>query len=249
MIKPRNQNSIVFLATLGVYLGLVLAGGAAPQVYAHAAMTRHFEILDEIEVKDDRDEKPDDEVSTLSDSLGTYFYDVERFIASLQRLNAAGKFDAARDTFAVGQTTLLPCVKDNRVGSYTADDFATSSESVRPTLEWFSKKLTDGYSLADCLPSARFEHRDATASQFKLKLDGKELAIEVVVKKRSPQIAESLYFGLGKTYASFKPTETRELARLRIYENTSFRFANDQVFVVTRLPRSGLIALLATEAK
>jgi hypothetical protein len=56
----KGQNSILFLTTLGVYLGLVLAGGASPQVFAHpAATTRNFDITDEIEFKDDLDKKPD----------------------------------------------------------------------------------------------------------------------------------------------------------------------------------------------
>lgn len=49
---------MLFIATLGVYLGLFIAGGAAPQVFAHSATTRGFEISDEVEVKDDLDKKP-----------------------------------------------------------------------------------------------------------------------------------------------------------------------------------------------
>jgi hypothetical protein len=59
MTKSKNHNSIVFLTTLGVYLGLVLAGGASPQVFAHSALTRNFDIQDEVEVKDDLDKKPE----------------------------------------------------------------------------------------------------------------------------------------------------------------------------------------------
>ncbi|MEO7539318.1 MAG: hypothetical protein ABIV21_04785 [Pyrinomonadaceae bacterium] len=58
MNNRKSQNSIIVLATLGVYLGLVLAG-AAPQVLAQAAMTRQFDVKDEIEVRDDLDNKPD----------------------------------------------------------------------------------------------------------------------------------------------------------------------------------------------
>jgi hypothetical protein len=55
----KGQNSILFLTTLGVYLGLVLVG-AAPQAVAHpSATTRNFELTDEIEFKDDLDKKPD----------------------------------------------------------------------------------------------------------------------------------------------------------------------------------------------
>jgi hypothetical protein len=58
----KNQNSILILATLGVYLGLVLVG-ATPQVLAQAAMTRQFNVKDEVEVKDDLDKKPDSSVT------------------------------------------------------------------------------------------------------------------------------------------------------------------------------------------
>ena len=67
MSKQKNQNSILVLATLGVYLGLVLAG-ATPQVMANAAMTRQFNVKDEIEIKDDLDTKPDDERSPVTAS-------------------------------------------------------------------------------------------------------------------------------------------------------------------------------------
>lgn len=58
MNNRKNQNSILVLATLGVYLGLVLVG-ATPQVLAQAAMTRQFDVKDEIEVADQLDNDPD----------------------------------------------------------------------------------------------------------------------------------------------------------------------------------------------
>ncbi len=57
MNNRKANNSILVLATLGVYLGLVLVG-ATPQVLAQAAMARQFNVKDEIEVKDDLDKKP-----------------------------------------------------------------------------------------------------------------------------------------------------------------------------------------------
>src|SRR5207249_7903065 len=42
-----------------VYLCLVSACGASPQVFAHSALTRNFDIQDEVEVKDDLDKKPE----------------------------------------------------------------------------------------------------------------------------------------------------------------------------------------------
>src|SRR5215217_5817177 len=59
MSSRKSQNSILFLATLGVYLGLVLTG--ATPVLGHAATSRQFDIRDEIEFADEFDNKPDEE--------------------------------------------------------------------------------------------------------------------------------------------------------------------------------------------
>jgi hypothetical protein len=85
----KNQNSLLILTTLGVYLGLLVVGGAAPQTFAHSATTRNFELVDEIEVKDDLDNKPDDERSPVHMSLQNYLQDVEVFFARLGRLKAS----------------------------------------------------------------------------------------------------------------------------------------------------------------
>jgi hypothetical protein len=65
----KGQNSILYVATLGVYVGLLLAG-ATPQVFANAATTRNFDIKDEIEFQDKLDRDPDSSgPSSGADSL------------------------------------------------------------------------------------------------------------------------------------------------------------------------------------
>ena len=248
MNNRKNQNSLLILTTLGVYLGLLMVGGAAPQVLAHSAMTRNFEITDEIEVKDDLDTKPDDERSTSKMSLVTYLQDVEFFINSLRNLSNRQKLDLSRDTFEVTQSTQLPCLPSNKVGSYTANAFVNKNESLRPSLESFSKLLTDGYSLGDCLPSTRFGSAEATDSRFNFKLDHKAFSVEVTVKKSSPEGARFLAGDLAKTYELLRK-DSADTVRQRILETTRFRSENDQVFVITQLPRSALDPLLATDAK
>ena len=248
MNNRKANNSLLFLTTLGVYLGLVLVGGAAPSVFAHGALTRPFELQDEIEVTDDLDKKPDNETAALGISIKTYLEDVEYFLKTLQKLGQNGKFDPSRDSFEVTQTTLLPCVAANNVGSYTANTFDLRNDSLRPSLERFSKLLTDGYSLADCLPTAHFEGKEATHSKFTFKLDDSALSVQVAVQKVSPEIAKRVSDGLATVFAKLTPT-AGELARQKIFENTSFKSSNDQVFVVTRLARADLDPLLATRAK
>ena len=247
MSSRKTQNSILFVTTLGVYLGLLVVGGAAPQVFAHSATTRHFEITDEFEIKDDLDKNPDDERSPVNVSIENYLEDVELFISSLQELRKRGLFDPAGGTFEVGQSTQLPCVTANKIGSYTVAAFATNSEPARKTLEWFSKRLTDGYSLGDCLPNDRYGSKETHDSKFKLKLDRDQFSVEVVVRKASTREAGILASDLQNTFRKVK-IASANVARLRIYESTSFRAENDQVFVITRLPRADLESLLSKKA-
>ncbi|MBK8149692.1 MAG: hypothetical protein IPK58_16175 [Acidobacteria bacterium] len=60
MNNRKAHNSILFLTTLSVYLGLALVGGS-PSVFAQAALTPRFELVTEFETEDDLDNKPDDE--------------------------------------------------------------------------------------------------------------------------------------------------------------------------------------------
>lgn len=60
METKRTQNSVIFLATLGVYIGLLMAG-SSPGIIAQqsAAMTRNFELSEEFEVRDELDRDPE----------------------------------------------------------------------------------------------------------------------------------------------------------------------------------------------
>ena len=248
MVNNRKNNSILFLTTLGVYLGLVLAGGSAPAVFAHGALTRSFELQDEIEAKDDLDKNPDGDTAALSLSIKTYVEDVESFLNALHKLAEQKKFDTSHDAFEVTQTTMLPCVPANKTGSYTANTFQSNNNALKPSLEWFSKLLTDGYSLADCLPNQQFNGAEATNSKFTFKFSDLALSVQVSVQKASPQIAKALSADLETTFAKFAPSP-EQIARQKIFENTTFKSSNDQVSVITRLPRAALDPLLAKNAK
>jgi hypothetical protein len=60
MSEKKNHNSLIFITTLSVYLGLVLVG-SSPAVLAQAATTRLYDIRSEIVVEDELDKKPDDQ--------------------------------------------------------------------------------------------------------------------------------------------------------------------------------------------
>ena len=79
MIRSRNQNSILAVATLGVYLGLILAG-AAPSVLAQAATAKQFNVKDEAEYTENLDRKPAETGTRPDDALNA------KITASVDRL-------------------------------------------------------------------------------------------------------------------------------------------------------------------
>jgi hypothetical protein len=96
LANKKNQNSILFLTTLGVYIGLLMVGSTPGVIAQQGAMTRNFEISDEIEERDDLDTQPDpsqDELLTfeavdaviISSAVSTY----------LKLHTSSGKFPSA----------------------------------------------------------------------------------------------------------------------------------------------------------
>jgi len=84
-----------------VYLGLVLAG-ATPQVLAQAAMTRQFDVKDEVEVKDDLDKKPNKVTTDLvgaasSETDNRITRSVERFLAKFKTIDSVASFCSPTD--------------------------------------------------------------------------------------------------------------------------------------------------------
>ncbi len=242
MAKSGNQNSILVLATLGVYFGLILSG-ATPQVLASAAMARQFDVKDEIEFNDELDTKPDDERSPVSTSVQIYVEDIEYFLSRLARLRTQSKFDPSADTFSVVQNALLPCLHSNKAGRYTPIRFVSTSESARSALEYFSRELVYGYSLGDCIVNTEFGGVTAADSRFSLELDPQTFSVSVSVKKESPQRAFELARQIESTLRLFS-NQTNNSLRQSVIRNTTVRSLTDQVFVVTRLPRAGLASLL-----
>lgn len=243
MRERKSQNTALLIATLGVYLGLVLAG-AAPQVLANAALTKQFNVRDEIEFKDDLDNKPDDPRSPVTVSVKIYLEDVENFLTSLGRLQAQGKFDISKDAFDIAQATLLPCVDSNLAGRYTPIRFDTTSESSRPPLEYLSRGMVYGYSLGDCIATNEFRDITAADSRFNFKLDDSDFLVSVTVKKGSPQRALELQRELASVLALYS-AQTAAPLRKKIIDNTRFRAESDQLLITLRLPRGSLPSLLA----
>ena len=249
MIERNKNNSIIFLTTLSVYLGLVLVGGAVSPVLAQAAATRNFNVQDEIEIKDDLDNKPDEDLADLAGLTGNYFDNLKDFVENIQKLQQIEKFDFDFDSFYVEESNSSQC------GLETTRKVISTSNVDRINNRWLTPAIVDAtisfedYGFAgDCLPNKDFGDDKAISYGLKISYDESSLKFEISLVKESPQKAEKLLEKLNQSYKLYKVDEDEIIVK-QIYEHTSFKSENNQVFIVTRLPRGSLDELLKQNAK
>ncbi len=211
MSNRKNYNSIVFLTTLSVYLGLVLVGGAvAPSVLAQAATTRDFNIKNEIVVEDDLDKKPDDEIcSGLKNNPDE---------ADKQFIEQYAK-------------TILALLKKNYLPE--ADDYKIAINASYSSLE--DDELFNGF-----FPTLR---KDVVIESFNYTLDKDKLFGKFNLKPRlNNNISPAGYSFVSSL--DFLRLESQNKPKNIILKNTEISFENNQVFIVTRLPRGSIDSLL-----
>lgn len=126
MSSKKGQNSILLLTTLGVYLGLLMAGATPGVIAQQAALTRNFELSEEFEAKDDLDRDPQD---AAAESDAVDIRSLELVVSSyLSRVLDTGvgvppralRALAARTSFAEKRTAPL-------TADFTAADVQNSS--------------------------------------------------------------------------------------------------------------------------
>ena len=242
MSKAKNHNSILFLTTLGLYLGLVMVG-ASPQVLAQAATARNFDIKDEVEFKDDLDKKPDtDEPDLSSLALQDYLGEVEGFLNDLRYLHQINVFDPAQDQFDKTQGTGDIC----RIGS-TALIRNEVSGSDKGTLERVVNdalyRLNEYHAFADCLPRKSIPGRGNRTMYVQVAYETSALTVQISIDKSSPVRAEQMVGDLVRILDDL-PLNERNATVKTLAKNTFFSFQNNQVFIVTRLPRGSIDSLL-----
>jgi len=135
----RNQNSIVLLTTLGVYLGLLVVGGAAPQIFAHSATSRFFDISEEQEMREDLDDNPADLAClTRADCSLQQYKSITAAVRAYFAVFAADFKDISTDISQDGQIFPTPC----RINHKLTNNQDFSASDVR------SQKLISGLNLA-----------------------------------------------------------------------------------------------------
>ena len=214
MAIKKAQNSVLLLTTLGVYIGLLVAGGTAPQVLAHSATTRNFEITDEIEIKDDLDKKPD---SVSDPCIYDSEFSVEENLARFYAVSVLRAFDE------------------------TADHSVESLE--KRILSWNDNNFNQGHSSVFGAVCDGFQSSIRAATLAEGEFD---LSFRITSKRFADPSALATFLQSGFESERWRkdPSRTGHLLR-----HTSQFIENDQLYVVTRLPRGSLDPLLVKSAK
>jgi len=239
--KNNNYNSILFLTTLSVYLGLVLVSGSAP-VLAQAAMTRDFDIKNEIIFEDDLDKKPDEDLFVSS---------LVELVNELNKFSEKGVFDwNIKHEYQLDGLSF--CESDNSP-SFIEPSPSESIFYIESSLEkqQVYKKIDERFvSIARNLfkQATNLELGDFHSHKFDLTLtfDQRNLDIKANVKTGNGKNAQTFADSLTN-YLTYTVSNSISAKEKIVAENTKIIFENNQVFIVTRLPRASIDALLAEQ--
>jgi len=239
--KPKNQNSLLVLTTLGVYLGLVLLG-ATPQVLAQAAMTRQFSVKDEVQRKDDLDDNP----PPSDNGLEAYITESQAFLDRLRELGVSPDSNG----FDYDQVSFIPCEGDRPLLSVTTKH-PKPSDPIKKLIDQFAGSLVRGLGFADCVPTiVKDGETKGVNTYLRVALVEKGFIVELNIKKASSVDANVLADQLRTAIPLIDPSRysTSGIQILK-YSNIAYDLNKDSVKVFTALPRAALDPLLAIEAK
>ena len=207
--------------------------GATPQVLANAAMTRQFDVKDEIEVKDDLDTKPDGEKAI--DQFASSFEDLYRIASeiSADHLEKTASGQYSFDFFVSvnprgGSRHFSPGAFNSRPRSYSG----RNDEPLRRLYDAFLPRSEDG--------------RENFFVQFGF--GDKELSFKTTITVVDSSVAASTASVYQKALARHRTLESNYLRSL-IFEASKITVDNSKIIIVTRLPRAGLDTLLASDVK
>lgn len=254
MSKHTRYNQMLFLMTLSVYMGLVLAGGASPalaQSLSKAALAKGFELSTELEAKDDLDKKPDDELNNLAKDYENFLEEVENFIDDLKKLHQIKKFDSSYNEFQTGYKRFSSCGTAGCGVSGTIETAYDNDRWLEPALVDFKSGLAEFASLGDCLKNVEptILYENATRSEAKVTYDKALLSISVSFVKASPEAAKQLTDNFLKARELFvvDSDDDNHVVLKVLHQNTKISFENNQILIITNLPRAGLDKLLAAK--
>jgi len=226
--NKNKHNSIVFLTTLSVYLGLVLVG--APPILAQAALTR-----EQYEIKFAKENK--DELEKPLNDKNLFIPQIIQLINELNSLSKQQSFDwNAKNHYEI--EGLVFCESDNSpsylgTGSFGNEPFNASDDfAVRLGREISKRRVADG-----------FGDFYSQGVSFDFSTENSVFSLKTTVENKNSQETQTFFNEIMAYFKKFASIPISSKEKI-IYENTKVTSENNQVFIVTRLPRGSLDELL-----
>lgn len=232
MNARRNQNSILILTTLGVYLGLVLVC-ATPQVKAQTVKALANSVARPAKQPTKRDLS-----NEFTDApLEQFLYRIKAEVAAQHldlakpvHLKVSGSFDKGAllsgslniQTDSENSAVLLDLIKEFLVAVDQSNLFYTIIDTK------------NGQSVNGA--SIEVLHSDA------------QTAFNITLKTDSPATAQKAVNGFNALFAVAKEIR-KGTPEVKFYENATISFDNDQVSIVTHMPRAALVEFLTDNGR
>lgn len=238
MANRKNYNSIFFLT---VYLGLVLVG-ASPQVLAYAATNSLFDLRNEIEYKDDFDNKPDDE--EINDFLALEPEKaIAEFIGELRKVRKSGR--RISDSYIETKCGHVWSKHDYDDGASIAirqEKYSNVKDLLNNLWKHYEKFFAEVQK--DNLPSF-YKYSEDYKVEFSqiLTFQKRNLEIKIKFSHGSSEQAKSFAEYLSKAFSN-KDLQAKNKITKITYENTKAFPSEGYVTVITNLPRASIDSLL-----
>lgn len=248
MSKNKGYNSILFLTTLSVYLGLVLVGAPPSLLAQQAALTQRFEIQNEFESEEDPDKDPgksddlaeDIEIIKNLDIAGA----IREFLSDLRKLESIGKFNPRTDwdfSYDLQRKNFGQSISVNQSEWIENPWLQTALDRLISNARADSEHID---SVSANLPNCDGENCQEV--RVTIESDAENFTFSLTFKKKTAENAKVAAEAFSQVFLAKKVALT-DHGNLLIYENTRISSENDQVFIITRLPRGSLDALVKSE--
>lgn len=238
MSNRNKHNSIVFLTTLSVYLGLVLIG--APPILAQAALTRNFDIQEEIEIKDNLDKKPDDFASEKAQPLKSDNQVILDF-AQVVKILLEADWQANTNRFTSVSEAKSDFAGNLQAKRFFFTNFDPNEPNARQIFHTIHSVL---YKLFKLFPARTSYDESNVIVSFKL--NDKEFTTESRYLQKDGSDVQELLAVYSSNLEALKRQTVSEYQAL-ILKHTKILAQNNQFVIVTRLPRGSLDELLKNE--
>lgn len=233
MSNGKNHNSVIFLTTLGVYLGLVLVG-ATPQVLAQATP-----VGDKSESEFRKNNRLEFEKPISDDNLF-----VPQLIRLVNALNTSVDFGwNEKVAFTIEEL------------AFCESDYSPAYMGSGAVNEGLYKIFSDfgiplGREIAKRKSAKGFGDVYSHQISFDFSIEDSGISVKTTIHSKTPKENDAFVVEFNDYFARFASATSPLKGKGKvIYDGTKISSANDQIFIVTNLPRAGLDSLLAKDAK